>query len=130
MEGVTTTEINVSIFQDRSFSFDNVTYRSAFVAYQAQKVDTDLRPQFQNLTPDEAYKLMLFHRSHHTDYSTKYQLMHDILKKQAEDFPVMQTMLVLHKDNFIHEDVHQSTYWKINLPRICAEIGRHFDKCI
>ena len=52
--------------------------------------------------------MMLSKRSHHTDYSTKYQLMHDILKKQAEDFPVMQTMLILHKDNFIHEDVHNT----------------------
>ena len=133
VEGVTTTEINVqinvSIFQDRPFNFNDQTYRSAFVAYQAQKVDAELRPQFQNLAPDEAFKLMLHKRSHYDNYSNKYQLMHDIIKKQAQELPVMQTMLALHKDSFIHEDTHQSTYWKINLPRICAELGRHFDKC-
>ena len=59
VEGVTTTEINVSIFQDRPFNFNNQTYRSAFVAYKAQKVDAEFRPQFQNLAPDEAFKLML-----------------------------------------------------------------------
>ena len=127
VDGVTTSEINVSIFQERPFSYDNQTYRSAFVAYQAQKVSTEFRQLFQDLQPEDAFKLMLCRRSFDDHNLNKYQLMYDIIKRQAQSFPAMQTMLKLHKDSFIHEDTHESTYWKINLPHICAEIGRHLE---